>query len=416
MTNKPRSAYLHIPFCHRRCFYCDFAVVPLGDRASGEIGPGSASIKSYLKLLHREIDLIKEGDPLSTVYIGGGTPSLLSPLQIRALLDHLRNVFGFQDGAEITLEVDPASFEERELDDFLEIGINRFSLGGQSFDDQLLKKLGRRHNCNQLLEACSWLDEKFRNGEILSWSLDLIQNLPGHNLDLWSSQLMQALQTSAPHLSLYDLSIEPGTVFYRRKSKDEIKLPNDDLAVEINRLTNSTLTKVGFSRYEISNFALPGHPSRHNRVYWSGAGWWSFGMGSTSAPWGNRFSRPRTREGYKNWLEQQEQLGLDASLLSKNARPIDFDEQLMVGLRRREGIDLKSLANLWGWDFEQSQEYLNSLQLRWHDFSKRGLLQNCGERIVLTNPEGIEISNQILVEMILWWESLPDAAVHPPTL
>ncbi len=414
MPCNPRSAYLHIPFCHRRCFYCDFAVVPLGDRANGEAGPGSASIKSYLTLLHKEIDLVQEGFPLSTVYIGGGTPSLLTPSQIGSLLDHLRNGFGIQDGAEITLEVDPASFDRRDLEGFLEIGINRFSLGGQSFDDDLLLKLGRRHTRRQLLETCKWIDEKYKNGEILSWSLDLIQNLPGHQLESWLLEIEQAVATSAPHLSIYDLSIEPGTVFDWKKNRGQIDLPNEDLAYEIDNLTSTYLRKVGFARYEISNYALPGHTSRHNRVYWSSSGWWGFGMGATSAPWGERLSRPRTREEYKNWIDKQEKLGLHSSLLSKNAKPIDLDDQLIVGLRKREGIDLQFLAQEWGWDKNQCEKYLTLLKVRWKEFEERGMLQNLGERVFLTNPEGMEISNQVLVEMLLWWDSLPEDAVGPP--
>ena len=137
--NYPRSAYLHIPFCHRRCFYCDFPVVPLGDSARGDHGPGSASIKSYLDLLYRDISLSPKGLPLATIYIGGGTPSLLSSGQVANLLDHLRSHFGFQYDAEITLEIDPASFDKDSLEGFLDAGINRFSLGAQSFDDKVLK-------------------------------------------------------------------------------------------------------------------------------------------------------------------------------------------------------------------------------------------------------------------------------------
>ena len=148
----PRSAYLHIPFCHRRCFYCDFAVVPLGDHANGAKGSGSASIQSYLQLLQREIALVKPGPTLATVYIGGGTPSLLSSAQIGALLDQLRQRFGVQLGAEITLEMDPASFDQAYLEAVLAAGVNRVSLGGQSFDDAVLETLGRRHR----LWAC-WL-------------------------------------------------------------------------------------------------------------------------------------------------------------------------------------------------------------------------------------------------------------------
>ena len=416
MITSPRSAYLHIPFCHRRCFYCDFAVVPLGDKAGGEDAPGSSSIKAYLELLHREINLIKEGFPLSTVYIGGGTPSLLTPAQINSLLELLRNLFGFQYGAEITLEVDPASFNKSALADYLEIGINRLSLGGQSFDDDLLLKMGRRHTRNQLFEACNWIDEKYQTRKLSSWSFDLIRNLPGHDLASWNLELQQVIETAAPHLSIYDLSIEPGTVFDRKHTLGEIKLPNENIAVEIDNLTSSKLRKLGFARYEISNYALPGHASRHNRVYWGDSGWWGFGMGATSSPWGQRFSRPRTRDGYKSWIEEQEALGLHSSLLERNARPMDLDEQLIVGLRRREGINLEAIAKDWGWNINQREDYLNALRLRWKDFLERGFMIRQGERIVLTNPKGMELSNQILIEMMIWWDSLPEHAVIPPSL
>ena len=415
MNQRPRSAYLHIPFCHRRCFYCDFAVVPLGDRANGENGPGSSSIKSYLELLHREIELVGNAYPLSTIYIGGGTPSLLTPLQISSLLEHLREIFGFQDGSEITLEVDPASFSKNSLDSFVDIGINRLSLGGQSFNDEILLKIGRRHNAKDLLDACSWINEIFKSGKILSWNLDLIQNLPGHDLEFWEEQLLQAIRTSAPHFSIYDLIIEKGTVFDWKNRRGEINLPNNDLSAEVSRLTTSILNEAGFSRYEISNYALPGHTSRHNRVYWSGSGWWGFGMGATSAPWGTRLARPRTRKDYKKWVESQEINGLDSSLMVENFQPIPLDDQLIVGLRRREGVDLESVGLDWGWDENQCKKYMNFLISRWDDFLARGFLRKVGNRICLSNPEGMEISNKIFVEVILWWESLPDHAVVPPT-
>ncbi len=248
--NYPRSAYLHIPFCHRRCFYCDFPVVPLGDKARGEDGPGSSSIKSYLKLLHREISLVKNGGPLSTIYIGGGTPSLLSPSQVFDLLDLLRSIFGFQYGAEITLEIDPASFDKSSLEGFLNAGVNRVSLGAQSFDDNILLELGRRHTAKELNEACNLVEGNFQSGKLFSWSLDLIQNLPGQDLDTWNDQLIKAISFSPPHLSVYDLSIEKGTVFSWRQRRGELSLPSQELAFEISKLTSEKLQKVGLSRYE----------------------------------------------------------------------------------------------------------------------------------------------------------------------
>ena len=411
----PRSAYLHIPFCHRRCFYCDFAVVPLGDKASGANGPGSTAIKSYLNLLHREIAVVPEGPPLATVYIGGGTPSLLTPAQISSLLKHLENRFGFQDGVEITLEIDPASFSLEALNGFVEAGATRLSLGGQSFDDVILERLGRRHRRADLLEACQWLNDFYRSGWISTWSLDLIQGAPGQTLHFWEKELNQAINTYAPHLAIYDLSIEPGTVFAWRQRLGELELLDDDLAADIMRCTSSVLGSKGFSRYEISNYALPGHTSRHNRVYWSGSGWWGFGQGATSAPWGQRFSRPRTREGYRTWIEEQEMHGLHPSLEVLTASPMGFDDQLIVGLRRREGIDFFAMARRWGWDEERCEIYITSFCKFMKDLFEQGCLKREGSRFKLSEPKGMELSNQTLIQMLLWWDSLPQDAVAPPS-
>ena len=389
-ASAPRSAYLHIPFCHRRCFYCDFAVVPLGDRADAFGGSGSGSIEAYLELLSAEINLSPQGPALATVYVGGGTPSLLRPDQIAALLQQLRGRFGFQDGAEITLEMDPASFDRARLEAVLATGVNRISLGGQSFDDEVLAELGRRHRRADLLQACNWMDEAHSSGELRSWSLDLIQNLPNQTLAHWDGQLDQALASGAPHLSIYDLSVEPGTVFARLAERDQLPLPEEDLAVELLARTSSRLAAAGLSRYEISNHARPGHASRHNRVYWSGGGWWGFGMGATSAPWGERLARPRTREGYRAWLASP-----DDALVGQG---MPADDRLLVGLRRREGVDLSEL------DVDQAARA--SLERRWMPFIEAGLLQRRAGRWQLRDPEGMSLSNRVMLEVVLWWEEL----------
>ena len=404
----PRSAYLHIPFCHRRCFYCDFAVVPLGDKAGGELGPGSASIQAYLEQLHAEIALSPVGPPLATVYIGGGTPSLLSPAQIRQLLEVLRRQFGFQAGAEITLEMDPASFDQADLQALIRAGITRVSLGGQSFDDQVLAALGRRHRRADLEQCCRWLVNAQHEGSLSSWSLDLIRNLPQQGLESWAEQLEQALAVQAPHLSIYDLAVEPGTVFAWRQERGELPLPDDELAVELMAQTSTRLSKAGFCRYEISNYAQPGHASRHNRVYWSGAGWWGFGMGATSAPWGERLARPRTREGYAKWLEDQ-RARLDPSLQRTMAAVLPLDDRLLVGLRRHEGVHLRDQAKRCGWDDHSCDAHLPDLEMRWHGAEARGLLVQEAGRWRLSDPEGMALSNQVLVEVVCWWDQLPVA-------
>ena len=405
----PRSAYLHIPFCHRRCFYCDFAVVPLGDRAGAAPGQsGAASIEAYLQLLLQEIAAAPPGPPLSTVYCGGGTPSLLLPQQIRQLLTALRRRFGIAPGAEITLELDPASFDRARLEGYLAVGINRVSLGGQSFDDAVLADLGRRHSDVDLRQAAGWLTQAWRGGALRSWSLDLIQGLPGQTLPAWRAQLQQALALAPPHLSVYELTVEPGTVFARRLEQGALALPEDDLAADLMELTAAELARAGYGHYEVSNYALPGHASRHNRVYWSGAGWWGFGMGATAAPWGERQARPRTREAYAAWVSQQRPPPPQAAL--------PLDERLLVGLRRREGVHLPGLLAAIGWSpcHPPGLAALADLRRRLGVFAQGGLLLEEGPRWRLSDPAGLGLSSAVLRECLRWWEAWrPDGAAGP---
>jgi oxygen-independent coproporphyrinogen-3 oxidase len=399
----PRSAYLHIPFCHRRCYYCDFAVVPLGDRAAGEAGaPGSASIGAYLELLHREIAAAPHGVPLSTVYLGGGTPSLLTPEQVGELLAALDRRYGLAPAAEISLELDPASFDQRRLAGYLAAGVNRVSLGGQSFDDGVLQALGRRHSGDDLRQATAWLAQARREGALASWSLDLIQAVPGQTLPQWRQQLRQAVACGPPHLSVYDLTIEPGTVFGRRAEQGQLPLPDDDLAADLMELTWAELRAAGYGHYEISNYALPGHASRHNRVYWSGAGWWGFGMGATAAPWGERQPRPRTRQAYANWLASA--WPPDAGQLSPGPG-MPLDERLLVGLRRREGVRLAALLAGEGLAAAGVVAALAELREALAPWLERGLLLEEGGRWRLSDPAGLALSNGVLAGLLGWWEA-----------
>jgi len=417
----PRSAYLHIPFCHRRCFYCDFAVVPLGDRAGSAAGqPGAASIAGYLALLQREIAASPPGPPLSTVYLGGGTPSLLSPAQVADLLEALAARYGLAPGAEISLELDPASFDQRRLAGYLATGINRVSLGGQSFDDAVLSSLGRRHRRSDLLEAIAWLQAQQQQGRLASWSLDLIEALPaceGHNeapgLDAWGDQLQQAIASGAPHLSIYGLSVEPGTVFGKRAERRTLILPSDDLAADQHELTSQRLAAAGYGRYEISNYAQPGHASRHNRAYWSGADWWAFGLGASSASGGVRLARPRTRDAYTNWVEGLER-GDDLIVPEPDRRSPDpagagmpFDERVLVGLRRREGVAMEALLLQAGLD----ATHLEGLQALLEPERQQGLLLIEPPRWRLSEPAGLALSNAVLVKLLNWWERV----APPPT-
>ena len=289
--------------------------------------------------------------------------------------------------------------------------MNRVSLGGQNFDDQVLASLGRRHRRQDLIDAASWLAQAQARGELRSWSLDLIQALPGQQLEHWRSQLLQATALQPPHLSIYDLTIEPGTVFARRLERGQLQLPDGDLAADLMELTQALLIGAGYGHYEISNYALPGHASRHNRVYWSGAGWWGFGMGATAAPWGVRQARPRTRELYGRWLAAQPQSA--SSELPPGRQGMPLDERLLVGLRRREGVHLPRLLAEAGLEPARLGELAQLLE----PFTAQGLLLLEGSRWRLSDPRGLALSNAVLRPLLAWWEEIAQrssAAASPP--
>ena len=422
-------------------------MVPLGDRAAGE---RSGSIAAYLELLLAEIAHAPQGPPLATLYFGGGTPSLLSPDQIGQLLRALALRFGLAPGAEVTLELDPASFDQQRLAAYLALGINRVSLGGQSFDDVVLAGLGRRHRGQDLRQAADWLRQAQARGALRSWSLDLIQGAPLDGpawadsaprpapddsgagpapavpcarpapavpcarpapavpcarpapavLEHWRGQLEQAIALQPPHLSIYDLTIEPGTAFERWLSQGRLRLPDDEVAADLHALSRERLVAAGYGHYEISNYAWPGHASRHNRVYWSGAAWWGFGMGASSGLGGERLARPRNREAYGHWLADwiRQRQGQPDAAAPRGAFPLD--ERLLVGLRRREGVNLEEL---WR-EHALPAAWLVQLRQQLAGFEASGLLRVEGPRWRLSDPEGLALSNAVLRDLLAWWQ------------
>ncbi len=406
MNKSPRSAYVHIPFCHRRCFYCDFAVIPLGNEIETLTGYGSKTVKEYLFFLSKEILSIKHKSSLSTIYFGGGTPSILDPKQIKDLIVLFKDNYGIDYGAEITMEVDPASFSENDLFGFINAGINRFSLGAQSFNNQILQSAGRRHLGEDVKRSCLWLNNVYKDGLIKSWSIDLIQNLPIGDFEDWNEDLQNTLEFSPPHISIYDLSIESGTVFKKLADLGKLSLPSEDEAFKNSQLTNLMLRSSGYSRYEISNYSLPGHQSRHNRVYWSGLGWWSFGQGSTSAPWGEKFTRPRVSKAYKDWVINQCENNLHSSLINKNSIYEELDEKIMLGIRLKEGVNIYELLKKQDWDKKKYRNNLMKLLKEWKKYLDSGLLIKRGNRFLLSDPKGMELSNQILVSMFKWSDKI----------
>ena len=406
MYKSPRSAYVHIPFCHRRCFYCDFSVIPIGDEISSENASNSESVNEYLYFLKKEILSIKHKSSLSTIYIGGGTPSILNPTQIADIIKIFKKYYGIDNGAELSMEIDPGSFNEKDLYGYIKAGINRFSLGVQSFNNKILTKAGRRHRSIDAEQSCRWLNQAYKNNYIKSWSLDLIQNLPSGGFISWKYDLEKTLTFNPPHLSIYDLILEEGTVFKRLKDLGKLNLPDDNESFENSKITSNILKKYGYLRYEISNYSIPGHQSRHNRVYWKGLGWWSFGQGSTSSPWGVKFTRPGNSKDYKQWVIFQCKGTLEKSLNKISTKNVDLDEKIMLGMRVREGVNLQNLFKEEGWDDEKIEFNIRNLLEIWNKYRTNGLLSNEGRRFFLSDPKGMELSNQVLISMFRWWEKV----------
>jgi putative oxygen-independent coproporphyrinogen III oxidase len=375
----PSSAYVHIPFCRRRCFYCDFPVSVVGDRLRGET---SGTISQYVDVLCQEIAITSAlGKPLKTIFFGGGTPSLLSTLQLQRILAALEEKFGISPGAEISMEMDPGTFDLAHISGYCSLGVNRVSLGVQAFQDELLKLCGRSHSVADIFAAV----ELIRQGSVPEFSLDLISGLPHQSLDLWQHSLEKAVALTPTHISIYDLTIEPGTAFGRYFQPGDRPLPTDEITVKMYQTAQHVLTSAGYEHYEISNYAKPGHQCRHNRVYWENRPYYGFGMGAASYVEGKRFNRPRKTKEYYSWVEAG--CVVDCEVTPRNEVLLDT---LMLGLRLAEGLDLKVLAAEFG--EEKVKEIYQCMQ---PDFEK-GWVEVVEGRLRLCDPEGFLFSNVVL--------------------
>mmetsp|Transcript_13517 Transcript_13517/g.26327 ORF Transcript_13517/g.26327 Transcript_13517/m.26327 type:complete len:422 (+) Transcript_13517:94-1359(+) len=346
----PTAAYIHLPFCRRRCFYCDFPIQVVGDRA----GAADAAAERYVNLLLREINASPSGiedQPLRSIYFGGGTPSLTPPRLLSRIIQTVRSRYGLHRDFECTLEMDPGTFDRARLEAFLDAGVNRVSVGVQSFDDKLLKAAGRAHGLREVEVA---LDLLLGGGNYpgLSVSLDLISGLPHLTRESWLHSLDRAVESGAHHVSVYDLQVEPGTAFDRWYVAGSAPLPSDEDAAQMFRDASTRLRSAGFEHYEISSYAKPGRRCVHNRAYWNNAPFWGFGLGATSHVRGVRLARPRRMREYQEWVEGPLQRlgGFDEYSQSHGtAEPDDSLEalqtSLMLALRTDAGIDVPALRS-----------------------------------------------------------------------
>jgi oxygen-independent coproporphyrinogen-3 oxidase len=375
----------------------------VGDKATGST---SGTIEQYVEVLCQEIKTTPRlGGSLKTVFFGGGTPSLLAVEQLGRLLDTLDHCLGIAADAEISLEMDPGTFSLEQLKGYKEAGVNRVSLGVQAFQDELLSVCGRSHNSNDIFAAVDLL----RQVEIPDFSLDLISGLPHQTLNQWQASVEAAVSIAPTHISSYDLIVEPVTAFGRQYSPGAKPLPTDDTAAHMYRVAQQILTRASYEHYEISNYALPGHQCRHNRVYWENRPYYGFGMGAASYIQGRRFTRPRTRREYYAWVQQLIEAGgvLDCPELSQADVLL---ETLMLGLRLAEGLSLPTLFEQFG------EEILEQIWKGLQPYYDRGWVEVVGVhaevielqdaqklplagQLRLSDPEGFLFSNTVLADL-----------------
>ena len=335
---EPFAVYVHWPFCLSKCPYCDF---------NSHVRHGGIDEPRFVRAIETEIANTAArvpGRTVSTVFFGGGTPSLMQPSSVQAILDAIGKHWSVAPDVEVTLEANPTSVEATRFRGYRTAGVNRVSLGVQSLDDAVLKELGRLHNAQEALEAVAVARSIFER-----YSFDLIYARPRQTLDLWSAELKRAIAEAAEHLSLYQLTIEPGTPFFGLHKAGKLIVPNEDLARDFYDLTQSICGEAGLPAYEISNHARPDAECRHNLVYWRGHDYAGVGPGAHGRLTldGRRYAT-ETEKRPESWLMRVEASGTGLIVDEKLTPGEAADEYLLMGLRLAEGIETAHYTALCG--------------------------------------------------------------------
>ena len=378
------SLYIHFPFCLKKCLYCDFNSV-----ADARVAPAE-----YVAALLREMELraasLPEPASAPTLYFGGGTPSLMGPELVGSVIDAAARFFGLEADAEVTIEANPGTLTREKLAGYRFAGVNRLSLGVQSFDDATLSLLGRIHTARQALDAFS----AARGAGFANIGIDLIHSLPGQTPAMWRSALERATDLAPEHVSAYGLSIEEGTPFFRMEERGELPLPGEEEAAAMFRQTGETLGRSRFEHYEISNFARPGFRSRHNQVYWRRGNYLGFGAGAHSflrtPGFGVRWKNPDVVAPYL--------VAVAGSLLPEEDRQLlalrdALSEAFFLGLRLLEGVDLSSLVCEFG---PAVEEYF-AAPIR--ELTGQGLLTESAGRLHLSS-KAIIFANRVFSRFV----------------
>ncbi len=381
---KNLGIYLHIPFCMKKCHYCDFLSAPADENTK----------ERYIEALKKEIFLYREDlkeNIISTIFLGGGTPSLLKEKQIKEILDAIFETYFVQEGAEITIEANPETLTKEKLKIYKEVGINRLSIGLQSTEEEQLKRLGRIHTYKKFLESYALAREVgFENINV-----DLMSALPFQTKEEWEETLRKIvnLNPKPEHISAYSLIIEEGTKFF--KIKEQLSFPDEEEDRQMYWKTKEFLEREGYHRYEISNYALPEKESRHNQTYWTLGEYLGLGLGAASYWNGSRFKNTENLQEYfaffeNNMIKELSELQKEVHILSKEEK---MEEFMFLGLRRMKGISEKRFLNLFQKDIMEvyGEKIEKGVQI--------GVLWRKDGRIGLTE-RGIDISNMVLTEFL----------------
>lgn len=380
-----RSAYIHIPFCVSKCLYCDFT----------SFSTKESQLDLYVDALISEMRHFAEVESLQsaeilptlqTLYIGGGTPSLLSKNQIYRIVDTVRNLFGFDSDPEITVEMNPNTSDIDFLHSFIEVGGNRVSLGVQSLNDELLVCMGRAHNAQDALEAI----ELIQQAGILNVSCDLIIGLPNQKIEQVISDIDTLTQKGIKHISVYSLSLEEGTIFEQRYAESIERLMPEDYERSMYHAVRNHLISLGYQHYEISNFAIPGFESRHNSMYWSASEYYGFGLAAHSYVHSNRIGHIEDLDTYISSVPS------NPEAIVSECVAIDVEEKqkefFLLGLRMIEGVSINNFIKRFG---ELPESLFEQLEKHVSD----GLLEHKDDRYYLTH-RGLDFANLVFRDFV----------------
>lgn len=394
--------YIHIPFCRRRCLYCAFYSQPLGTSPVPDSFVKTLSREIALYAQHKELWAKKDASScpasdssrITSIFFGGGTPSLLQPADIAAILDAVAASFSIAEDCEISMEANPDSLAGKEqVKALASAGINRLSLGVQSMEDAELAMLGRVHNVSQVYAACSAI----HTAGIPSLNLDLMWGLPGQSKEGWLSTLEKALQLSPDHLSCYALTLELGTPLAAKVSKGELVLPNEDETEAMYLEGAELLESAGIFQYEISNYAKKGHQCRHNLGYWHQDDYLGVGPSAVSTAAGTRLTAPAD---YALWEKAVQAGELPAAREDISGRA-EVEEMIMLRLRTTEGLPYALYRQAAGRDFAGDfSDFLAVLK-------DADLVRMTNDSVCLTR-RGLLVSNDILARLFDMLDKLPD--------